>query len=1182
MERDELMVDGNPLVQFVHEQMRTERTSQQDNDSELITGLSSSARALSIAEKYYTLQKQMLVVTPTMSDAHQLASDLAVFVGADSIYLFPVNDLFHAQMAVSSPEAQVERVQTLYHLLSKHLGIVITTVAGLRKLIAPKDLFAHHCLTISSDMGIDLKELTNQLIAMGYRREQLVASPGEFSIRGGIIDIFPVAESTPIRLELFGDEIDSMRYFDPETQRSLKRANNFLILPYTDLLISKEERQRAIELFNALAKRLSEIEDKDDRLYWETQLTHWQTLLAEGNGIDELQSLTSVFYDQPASLLHYLDDDAVLIFDEYVHLKEQSQKMDRDKEEWLSEKPLHQVIEEDRGLIHSWEDLVKAPQLPCIYYSLFHRGLGHLNFDRLSDYTERSASQLFGQLEMLGEELKRYKKKGYTVVFMAQSEKRMSEMQRTFQDYQLPKPLTVGEQIITGEIQILPYTVQSGFEWTDLKLAVLTEKELFNQVKKNRPYRKQLSNAERLKDYTDLKIGDYVVHIHHGIGRYLGMETLKFSGVHQDYLTIAYRNDDKVYVPVDQLHLVQKYVSSEGKTPIIHKLGGTRWAKTKARVTRQVEDIADELLDIYAERESRDGFAYPPVDAYYYEFENDFPYTETPDQKRSIQEMNDDLSKKQPMDRLLVGDVGYGKTEVAMRGAFRVVQAGRQVVFLVPTTILAQQHYNTFRERFEGYPVEIEVLSRFKTPRESQAILERLAKGQIDIIIGTHRLLSKDVHYKNLGFLVIDEEQRFGVKHKELIKKIKAEVDVLTLTATPIPRTLHMSIVGARDLSLIETPPANRFPVQTHVLEMSDVIIREAIEREIDRGGQVFYLHNRVDTIEKRVHDLEQLVPDARIAYAHGQMSEVQLENILYAFIRHEYDVLVTTTIIETGVDIPNVNTLLIENADRMGLSQLYQLRGRVGRSHRLAYAYMMYEPNKLLTEESEKRLKAIQDFTELGSGFKIAMRDLSIRGAGNLLGSQQSGFIDSVGFDLYSQMLAEAVAGKEGKSVSQKIASELDLSVDAYIPDQYIPDESQKIDIYKKVHALESDEDYIELQEELIDRFGDYPDEVSLLLQIGRLKMYSDRALIEKISDNKRTVDLIFSRKANERIPMPEIFKALQGIELKVNISADEQLNLHFYLSDQPSMEKLLNDLIKFAQRIAEFLKGENGADHR
>ena len=612
-----------------------------------------------------------------------------------------------------------------------------------------------------------------------------------------------------------------------------------------------------------------------------------------------------------------------------------------------------------------------------------------------------------GQIDLLQSEIKRWQSSNFTVIFMTDVKERTGILQDLLEEHgvkvQIGTPNGAGVFILSGHLT-------SGFELPMQKIAVVTEEELFKQQKKRKTRPKTMTNAERIKSYTEIKPGDYIVHVHHGIGKYIGIETLEINGNFKDYLQIRYRADDKLFVPIDQIDLIQKYVGSEDKEPKLHKLGGVEWKKTKTKVAKAVQDIADDLIKLYAEREAAKGFAFSPDDAQMREFEESFPYEETEDQLRTIQEVKIDMERERPMDRLVCGDVGYGKTEVAIRAAHKAVLDGKQVAFLVPTTILAQQHYETMIERFQDTPVNIGVLSRFRSKKQQNETLAALHEGKMDILVGTHRILSKDVAYKDLGLLIVDEEQRFGVTHKEKIKTLKTNVDVLTLTATPIPRTLHMSMVGVRDLSVIETPPANRFPVQTYVMEHNGALIREAIEREMARGGQVFYLHNRVDDMGKQIDLIQTLVPEARIARAHGKMTESELESVILAFLDGEYDVLVTTTIIETGIDIPNVNTLIVNNADRMGLSQLYQLRGRVGRSNRVAYAYFMYQRDKVLTEVAEQRLQAVKEFTELGSGFKIAMRDLSIRGAGNLLGAQQHGFIDSVGFDLYSQMLEEAV----------------------------------------------------------------------------------------------------------------------------------------------------------------------------
>ena len=715
-------------------------------------------------------------------------------------------------------------------------------------------------------------------------------------------------------------------------------------------------------------------------------------------------------------------------------------------------------------------------------------------------------------------------------------------------------------------------SINQGFNFVDQKLVLITEYEIFQKKVKRRVRRQNISNAERLKDYNELEKGDYVVHNIHGIGRYLGIETIEISGIHRDYVTIQYQNADRVSIPVDQIQLLSKYVASDGKTPKVNKLNDGRFQKTKQKVQHQVEDIADDLIKLYAERSQLEGFSFSSDDENQIEFDNDFPYVETEDQLRSIQEIKKDMESKQPMDRLLVGDVGFGKTEVAMRAAFKAVNDHKQVAILVPTTVLAQQHYTNFKERFNDFAVNVDVLSRFRTKAEQNETLEALKKGQVDIIIGTHRLLSQDVEFADLGLIVIDEEQRFGVKHKEKLKELKTKVDVLTLTATPIPRTLHMSMLGIRDLSVIETPPTNRYPVQTYVLETNPTIIRDAIVREIDRGGQVYYLYNKVDTIEQKVAELKELVPEANIGFVHGQMSEIRLENTLIDFINGEYDVLVTTTIIETGVDIPNANTLFIENADHMGLSTLYQLRGRVGRSNRIAYAYFMYRPDKNLTEVAEKRLEAIKGFTELGSGFKIAMRDLSIRGAGNILGSSQSGFIDSVGFEMYSQLLEEAIAKKQGKEQKrQKSNAEINLQIDAYLPSDYISDERQKIEIYKRIREIDNSVNYEDLQEELIDRFGEYPDVVAYLLEIGLLKSYLDKSFVSLVERRQQTVVVRFEKMSQQIFLTQDYFEALAATTLKARIGESDKLIEVIFDVRQKKDYEILENLIQFGQKLVE-----------
>ena len=1160
---------------FDHPNFQSVLKNMTTDSSQLVTGISGSARAsliAGVAEK----QAKTVIFTANLHQANQLRADLRVFYPEEKLFIYNVNDMIVAQQSIASPEEQAERIEALEFLLSNKTGIIIIPIAGARRLLPPKEIYQQAHLTINLDGEVELEQLMNQLVSMGYKREQIVASPGEFSVRGGIIDVYPLTEKYPIRIELFDIEVDSIRSFDAETQRSIQQLDEVNISPVVENILPMDHWEEATQRIKAAYEKTNEaLEDDEAKELLGAHLLPTIEALENKKWEDSFSFYTYYLYENPSSILDYLPKEAIVLYDEYPRILESNQHLEEEESAWLeTQLSQHRLLDQQEFSLDFLEHQRKIHH-PRIYFSLLQKGMGSTKITSIHPFHYREMQKFFGQMPMIKAEIEGWLNRDYQLVVMTENEERAKQVQETFKDFKLKaKILNTEDTIQKDQLQILPYTLQQGFELIEEKIAVLTEAELFNRIAKKKRRQLNISNAERIKNYNELNPGDFVVHASHGIGKYIGMETVEIRGVHQDYLTIEYQKHDRVLIPVSQLDLIQKYVSAEGKEPRIHKLGGTTWAKTKTRVQKQVEDIADELIELYAERESRKGFAFSKNDSYYREFEEAFPYTETPDQLRSIQEVNKDMENVKPMDRLLIGDVGYGKTEVAMRAAFKAVQDGKQVAFLVPTTVLAQQHYESFIERFVDFPVKIEMLSRFRTKKQMDQITSSLRKGQIDIVIGTHRLLSKDIQFQDLGLLVVDEEQRFGVKHKERVKQLKNEVDVLTLTATPIPRTLHMSLVGARDLSVIETPPANRYPVQTYVLEMNGLVIREAIEREMARGGQVFFLHNRVSTIEKRVQDIEELVPGARVGFIHGRLSETQLENVLYDFLQGDYDVLVTTTIIETGVDMPNVNTLLVEDADRMGLSQLYQLRGRVGRSNRVAYAYFMYEQNKLLTEESEKRLQAIKDFTELGSGFKIAMRDLSIRGAGNLLGQQQSGFIDSVGFDLYSQMLQEAVARKQGGPEVEKTVVEIDVDVDAYIPDNYVNDQRQKIELYKRIRSLSDEEEYVELQDEFIDRFGDFPQEVDDLLVIGLIKYYSETILVETITRKRSEVHVTFSEQGTKNIPMQELFRALDGIPLKVDMKPGKQLTVEFYL--KPGMENYewLQHILNFVRNLYTFVE--------
>ena len=917
-------------------------------------------------------------------------------------------------------------------------------------------------------------------------------------------------------MEWFDDVVDSIRTFDPDGQRSIDKLQAYTVPPCQELIADerrfKSAAQHASELLDQQLEKMTDRTAKD-RLRGEigSELER----LHQHIHFPELYKYIALLYPERQTLYDYMPPDTLLVIDEPTRLIETARQLERDEAEWQAHLLGNGKSLPGFKLARDTDDLLYRRPFPSLFLSLFLRQIPQTQPQNILNFICRGMQNFHGQMNVLKAEMERWKKAGTTIMMLAGSGERMDRLRRVLGDYDIEAP------------QLLEGSLQSGFELPGSHLVVISEAELFSQKqRKARRVDKNMDNAERIKSYTELKVGDYVVHQNHGIGKYIGIGTLEIGGIHKDYLHIIYAGGDKLSVPIDQIDLIQKYVGSEEKEPKIYKLGGSEWTRVKNKVRGSVKDIADDLIKLYAQRQEATGFGFGPDTAYQNEFEAMFPYDETPDQLRAIREIKQDMETGRPMDRLLCGDVGYGKTEVAVRAAFKAAIEGKQVAVLVPTTILAQQHYETFRERFSEFPFNVQVLSRFRSRKEQTETMKGLKAGTVDVVIGTHRLLSQDIVFKDLGLLIVDEEQRFGVSHKEKLKRLKTNVDVLTLTATPIPRTLHMSMLGVRDLSVIETPPENRFPVQTYVVEYNVGLVREAIERELARGGQVYYLYNRVQGIYQMAELLSSLVPEARVAVGHGQMSEQELEKTILDFLDGESDVLVSTSIIETGVDIPNVNTLIVHDADKMGLSQLYQLRGRVGRSNRIAYAYFTYQRDKVLTEVAEKRLQSIKEFTELGSGFKIAMRDLAIRGAGNLLGAEQHGFIASVGFDLYSQMLGDEIAARKKEMFGEDTVAEkpvqtvVDLSLDAYLPSDYIYDSIQKIEIYKKVAALSSLEDTDDLRDELVDRFGELPQPVDTLLDVARLKVYGARYGLESISASKlEEWTLRFAQRETQRV---------------------------------------------------------------
>lgn len=1110
-------------------------------DNILVTGLSAVAKATIIAEKYLESEQQLLVVTNNLYQADKLEADILQFVDANDVYKYPMQDIMTEEFSTQSPQFMSERVRTLTALSQNERGLFIVPLNGLKKWLTPVELWKPHQITLSVGEDINVDDLLTKLVNMGYRRESVVSHIGEFSLRGGIIDIYPLI-GEPVRIELFDTEIDSIRNFDVESQRSNDNMQEVNITTASDYIITddviKHTKEKLTEAYQETRPKI----DKSVRN--DVKETYDSFKLFESSLFDHqvMRRLVAFMYEQPATIIDYFQDDAIVAVDEYNRIKETEETLTTEVDDFMQN-----LIESGKGFIgqsfldyQNFETLLKKH--PVAYFTLFTATMS-VKLQDIIKFSCKPVQQFYGQYDIMRSEFQRYIANDYTIVVLAETETKKERIQSMLNEMHIPTFVDVAENEIQGGRAIITEgSLSEGFELPYMQLVVVTERELFkSQQKKKRKQQKTLTNAEKIKSYQDLKVGDYVVHVHHGVGRYLGVETLEVAGVHKDYIKLQYKGTDQLFVPVDQMDQVQKYVASEDKMPKLNKLGGTEWKKTKAKVQQSVEDIADELIELYKEREMSVGYQYGPDSAEQNDFELDFPYELTPDQAKSITEIKGDMEQQKPMDRLLCGDVGYGKTEVAVRAAFKAVLEGKQVAFLVPTTILAQQHYETLIERMQDFPIDVELISRFRTTKEIKEVKEGLKSGKVDIVVGTHKLLGKDIVYKDLGLLIVDEEQRFGVRHKERIKTLKTNVDVLTLTATPIPRTLHMSMLGVRDLSVIETPPENRFPVQTYVLEQNSNFIKEALERELSREGQVFYLYNKVQSIYEKREQLQMLMPDASIGVAHGQMTERDLEETMIGFINHEYDILVTTTIIETGVDVPNANTLIIEEADRFGLSQLYQLRGRVGRSSRIGYAYFLHPANKVLTETAEDRLQAIKEFTELGSGFKIAMRDLNIRGAGNLLGKQQHGFIDSVGFDLYSQMLEEAVNEKRGITPEQNDAPEveIELNIDAYLPAEYIQNEQAKIEIYKKLRKIESETQLIDIKDELIDRFNEYPAEVARLLDMMEIKIHALHAGVTLIKDKGKTIEIFLSEKGTEDIDGEALFKQTQplGRAMKVGV---------------------------------------------
>ena len=978
-----------------------------------------------------------------------------------NVYSYPAKDLLFFQADIHGNLLIRQRMKVIKALLEEKELTVVTSIDGCMDFLESLEKIKKQLIHYESDSTVDTEQLKNQLVALGYERVGQVEMPGQFSVRGGIVDIYCLTEENPWRIELWGDEIDSIRSFDPESQRSLENLEEITIYP-------------AVE----------HIGDKD-----------------------------------MVSFLDYFPEERTIIFlDEPNRLTEKGGAV----EEEYRQSRMHREEKGSRNLPENWlcsfEQLQKElNKRNCISVCALEPKQAGWKVREKFYLEVKSISAYNNSFELLVKDLHQYKKQGYRIALLSGSRTRAERLAKDLQEEGLAAfyGQDYDREICPGEIMVVYGHAKKGFEYPLIKFAVMTESDIFGQEQKKKKKKKNYSGS-RIQDFAELSIGDFVVHEKHGLGIYRGIEKVEVDRIVKDYIKIEYRGGSNLYIPATQLDCLQKYSGADAaKAPKLNKLGTQEWNKTKSKVRGAVKNIAKELVELYAVRQEKEGYVCGPDTVWQREFEEMFPYEETEDQLSAIEDAKRDMESTRIMDRLICGDVGYGKTEVALRAAFKEVQESRQVAYLAPTTILAQQIYNTFVQRMKEFPVRVELLCRFRTPAQQKKAIEDLKKGQVDVIIGTHRILSKDVQFKNLGLLIIDEEQRFGVTHKEKIKQLKKDVDVLTLTATPIPRTLHMSLIGIRDMSVLEEPPMDRMPIQTYVMEYDEETVREAINRELRRGGQVYYVYNRVTDIADVALRIAKLVPDARVDFAHGQMSERELENVMYSFVNGDIDVLVSTTIIETGLDISNVNTMIIHDSDRYGLSQLYQLRGRIGRSNRTAYAFLMYRKNVMLKETAEKRLAAIREYTDLGSGFKIAMRDLELRGAGNLLGAQQHGHMNAVGYDLYCKMLNEAVKEAKGIHTMEDFETSVDLNVDAYIPDSYISNEFQKLDIYKRIAGIETQQDYDDMLEELLDRFGEPGKAVLNLLAIAKLKAIAHQGYVTEIKQTGKTVRFTLYEKA-------------------------------------------------------------------
>ena len=1064
-----------------------------------------------------------IIVTFSEQKAREIFEDYKFY--DKDVYLFPAKDLIFYQADLSGNVITADRMRTIKAVTEEKSGVIITTVdAFMARMISP-DVIADHILFLDKGMEISESEAASYLSKSGYVRNYQIEGKGQFSIRGGIIDIFPLTEDNPVRIELWGDEIESIRSFDILSQRSIENLETVAVYPASEMCLDASQLREGLEKIKEEAtyqrdtyrkKFLTQEGANAYKIY--SNLS--EELDISGLGGVNLDSFLGYFYEDTVSFLDYFEGKKTGIFlDEAARLYEVLQAVELEFSESMQQRLLKgYVLPTQTKLIFTAKEIfAKFEKMTGVAMSTLSLGKTLLNVAGTVNIITKAMNSYNNSFEALVSDLKRFAKNSYRVILLSASRTRAARLAEDLRENGISAYFTEDLNRIVKEKEVMVSygRIRRGFEYPLIKFAVISESDVFSE-RKQKKHKKHKYDGAHITSFSELKIGDYVVHESHGLGIYQGIDQVTVDNVTKDYMKISYRDGGNLYIPATALDTISKYASKDAHAPKLNKLGGGEWTKTKSKVKEAVDVIAQDLVDLYAARSTKSGFVYGPDTVWQTEFEELFPFEETEDQRLAIEATKRDMQSSKIMDRLVCGDVGYGKTEIAIRAAFKAVQEGKQVVYLVPTTVLAQQHYTTFSQRMKDFPVRVDLLCRFKSQSEIKKTVKDLKNGQVDIVIGTHRVLSQDVEFKDLGLLIIDEEQRFGVSHKEKIKKLKENVDVLTLTATPIPRTLHMSLIGIRDMSILEEAPQDRVPIQTFVMEYNEELVREAITRELSRAGQVFYVYNRVQTIADMAAFIQKLVPDAVVAFAHGQMKEAELERIMVDFVSGEIDILVSTTIIETGLDIPNVNTMIIHDADKMGLSQLYQLRGRVGRSNRTAYAFLMYKRDKVLREVAEKRLQAIRDFTELGSGFKIAMQDLEIRGAGNLLGERQSGHMNAVGYDMYCKLLNEAVKRKKGEDVSEDISVSVDMDIDAYIPDSYIVNENQKMDVYKRIASISSKEEMDDMRDELTDRFGNIPKSVDNLLLIAYLRVLAKDVFVTDIKQKGKNIEYTVKKDAS------------------------------------------------------------------